>query len=108
MNENGEFNWEQHPGAQARDAGMALVSENNPSYLERFHAAAETLLRTNRKLTSQAVVAIVGMPAGSVNAVGAAMHSVAKRHGLFIAGYVTSERPSRHAGRIAVWETKTL
>jgi len=89
-----------------RDEGTAKVLSNNADYAERFAKYANYLLLATGQVTSDEVVANVGMPEGHPSAVGAAMRSFAKRHKLAVSRYVKSTRPSCHSAVIAVWGRK--
>lgn len=91
-------------GEFLRDKGIAQVLDNNESYKDRFYRAAEKLLMANGRVMSTDVVSLIGMPSGSPNAVGASMRSFACKHGLSVARYLKSDRPTCHAAIVAVWE----
>jgi hypothetical protein len=90
-------------GEQAKATGCAKVAANNESYCDRFHAVAADILACQGQVTSDAVVAVAGMPEGHPSAIGAAMRSFAKSHKLSVAGYTKSTRKSCHAAIIAIW-----
>jgi len=90
-------------GTELRDEGMELALWGSGDWQDGFNAAAETLLARNGQLTSADVVAIVGPPPGSSNAIGAAMRSFAVAHGLKPIGYGKAPAASRHAGMVAIW-----
>lgn len=90
-------------GAAMRDSGCAQVLAHNPDWQARFDATATEILAREQTVTSEAVVACIGMPPGSPNAVGAAMRAFASRQGLRKLCYRNSARPSCHAAVIAVW-----
>lgn len=90
-------------GASLRDAAINQVAESHDAYRARFFACAARLLSNEGSVASETVVSIIGMPAGSPNAVGASMRMFAKAYGLRVAFYRKSNTASRHAGVIAVW-----
>jgi hypothetical protein len=90
-------------GEQRKASGCARVAAHNESYCDRFHAVASEILAYHGRVTSDAVVAVAGMPEGHPSAIGAAMRSFAKAHKLSVAGYTKSTRPSCHAAIIAIW-----
>ncbi len=91
-------------GERLKEAGQKTVLERaGEEYARRFEAAALELLARHNCVTSDAVVALIGMPPNHPNAVGAAMRSVASRNGLKVEGYIKSTRPSCHAAVVAKW-----
>jgi len=90
-------------GVALRDEGMKKVIANNQQWREHFDRVAWHILIESSKVTSDAVVRVIGMPEGSSNAVGAAMRAFAKAHKLRVLEYVKTTRPTRHAGIVAVW-----
>ena len=92
-------------GDKLKDAGCALVLENNTSYTARFMQAASDILNMHGSVKSEDVTARIGMPVhGSSSAVGASMRAFAKREGLVVTDYVKSKCASSHSAIIAVWE----
>ena len=91
-------------GKELKEHGCAAVAENNEEYLDWFKSAAQDVLRAKGEVTSEEVVAKIGMPDGHPNAVGAAMRSFASEHHLKVSGYRKSQRPSCHAAIIAIWK----
>jgi hypothetical protein len=90
-------------GTELRDEGMELALWGSGDWQDGFNAAAETLLARNGQLTSADVVAIVGPPPGSSNAIGAAMRSFAVAQKLKPIGYGKATSASRRAGAVAIW-----
>jgi hypothetical protein len=95
-------------GERRRDIGMRAVTAHTPaSWRAAFDAAVSRLLHQgHRRLTSEDVLALIGLPPADVhpNAIGANMRAAAVRHGLRNVGTVKAARIARHAGRITVWE----
>lgn len=90
-------------GTELRDEGMELSLWGKHDWQDNFNATAETLLNRNGQLTSADVVAVVGPPPGSSNAIGAAMRSFAVAHGLQPIGYGKATSASRRSGVVAIW-----
>jgi len=95
-------------GERLRDDGHARAHySTSEAWKAAFEADALNLLRLGRKrITSEDVIARVGMPPGHPNAVGAMMRGFAVRHSLRNVGTVKAARVARHAGRITVWEVQ--
>ena len=91
-------------GRERKELGMTVTLERDPGYKDRFHAAAAKILAEKGRLTSSDVTAVIGMPARH-NCVGAAMNSFARAHHLKIVCFITSQRATRHAARIAQWQS---
>jgi hypothetical protein len=90
-------------GEVLKTEGIALVASHNEDYIARFHGAAASILSTTGEVTSEDVIAVIGMPSGSPNAVGAAMRSFATANNLAVSHYRKAKRPSCHAAIIGVW-----
>lgn len=90
-------------GTQLKKIGTDRVLSHNETYKELFHVTASALLATKSVITSEDVIAVIGMPAGHPNAVGAAMGSFAKKNKLVVLRYIKATRPTCHAAVIAEW-----
>src|SRR5690348_11733679 len=93
-------------GEARKREGCERVLSHNEEWKARFDADASFLLSLNMELTSEDIVARIGMPPGSPNAVGAAMRAFAARHHLQVLHYRKSTRPTCHAAILAVWGRK--
>lgn len=93
-------------GEARRDVDIFKVLHISESWRDQFFAEADRLLLDRGHITSMDVLEVVGCPDGNQNAIGAAMRTFAVRNGLVIRNYIKSERPSRHAARVAVWVRK--
>lgn len=93
-------------GERRRDEGTALVTAHtDEEWRGAFENYGGQLLRAGRtRITSEDIVAIVGLPPGHRNAIGAAMRAFALKHNLRNIGTAKAARVARHAGRITVWE----
>jgi acid phosphatase family membrane protein YuiD len=91
-------------GEFLRDLGTAKAIANVPSaYSSAFNSAADLLLDGKGHVTTDSIVALVGMPDGHPSAIGALMRAFAKKNSLRVTHYTKSTRPSCHAAVIAVW-----
>lgn len=95
-------------GERRRDEGHdAVLTPHGQALVWRIQfddTLTRLLLAGRRRVTSEDVIAVVGQPPHSPNAVGAVMRAAAIRHGLRNIGTVKAARVARHAGRITVWE----
>jgi hypothetical protein len=93
-------------GERRRDEGIAKVNGNaDEEWAEAFERRGVMLLAAGRdRITSEDIIAGIGLPPGHRNAIGAAMRGFAVRHNLRNIGTIKSARIARHAGRITVWE----
>jgi len=94
-------------GERRRDEGHAKVLDKQAAeeWANEFdRALVSILLSGRRKITSEDVIALVGLPPHNPNAIGATMRAAAMRHNLRNVGTVKAARIARHAGRITVWE----
>lgn len=91
-------------GERLRDSGAKTVLEHaGEAWRNEFNAAADELLASRGRLTSDDVVQVVGLPPNHPNAIGAAMRSWARTKGLRVVGYNKSQKTSRHAAIVAIW-----
>jgi hypothetical protein len=95
-------------GAVLRDQGIKTVLSKNEEWRQRFFIAAQRILSNTGSVTSEQVVADIGLPDGNPSATGGAMRAFALANGLRIVGYVKSMRSSRHCGAIAIWAQTAL
>lgn len=90
-------------GARLKAGGMALVEEHTPEkWKADFTQHAEAILTDNGSVTAEEVVAIVGRPPGSLNAIGGAMSNFAKGRNL-VRDYVKAKHAEAHARVISRW-----
>lgn len=94
-------------GEHKRDEGMGLVALPDPyeKWASNFENAAMGMLRAGRRrITSEDVLAVVGLPPGDHRQVGPIMRKIALTHSLRKIGVIKAARVSRHAGNVTVWE----
>jgi hypothetical protein len=90
-------------GEALKQAGLALVESHTPeSWKQQFALAGRAMALGGEPFTAEDLIPYVGLPT-SPNAIGAAMHALAKELKLVRVGYRPAKRPSRHAGAVAVW-----
>ncbi len=90
-------------GETLKQQGLALVDSHTPGeWKERFAFCGRRLAAARDEFTAEDVLHFAGPPANP-NAVGAAMHALARELKLVRVGYRPAKRPSRHAGAVAVW-----
>lgn len=90
-------------GEQLRDEGMQLALFGKDQWVAEFMDTAARFLDLHGRVTSEDVIALVGPPPGSSNAIGGAMRKFATMNGLRPIAYERAGSPSRHAAIIAVW-----
>ncbi len=91
-------------GETLKQAGLALVKSHTPEeWRADFLFAGRYLAAKGEPFTSEDVVTFIGNRPANPNAVGAAMHTLARELKLVRVGYRPARRPSRHAGVVAVW-----
>ena len=90
-------------GEWLKNQGMKnVLAVTNEEWREGFAVAAEEILQTRGSVTSEEVLARIGMPPGNSNAIGACMSQWARKRGLACT-YEKSTRPERHAGIVRRW-----
>ena len=92
-------------GETLKQQGLALVDSHTPEeWKDCFSAVGRAVAEGGEPFTAEDILATcgVGLPP-SPNAIGAAMHALARELKLVRVGYRPAKRPSRHAGAVAVW-----
>ncbi len=101
-----ELNWLERAGMTRgetlKQAGLALAAEHSADWRMRFMEHGRITASRCYSFTAEDLVSYIGEPPHP-NAVGAAMHSLARELKLIRVGYRPAKRPSRHAGVVAVW-----
>lgn len=91
-------------GLRARDRGLEVATwATDVQWREAFDAALARWAVRGVEFVSDDVLAEVGPPIGSANAVGARMCAAARAGVIRRVGYRQSSRPSRQGGVVAVW-----
>ena len=86
-----------------KDEGMTLAASASPAYGTRFLDAIRAF-PMGKRLTSESVTALVGLPPnGSEGAVGAWMNGAARKGLIRRVGFTPAKRPSQHATMISEW-----
>lgn len=89
---------------RARDRGLEVATwATDVQWREAFDAALARWAVRGVEFVSDDVLADVGPPIGSANAVGARMCAAARAGVIRRVGYRQSSRPSRQGGVVAVW-----
>jgi hypothetical protein len=94
-------------GEAARDEGVALVSENNPTFVEIMREAARVLARKNGSVCSddlRAYAQMCGIEPEHQNAWGA----IFRGQEWVVVGRRKSRLTSNHAREIRVWTLREL
>lgn len=87
-----------------KQQGIARANENVSSGWARdFDAAVEHYARLKLPFTSEDVLALVGLPPGNPNAVGARMNASARKGLIRRVGIRKGRRASAHARNISEW-----
>lgn len=90
-------------GETLKQAGLALVDNHTPeAWKAEFQRAGRLMATGNYGFTAEEIVELIGSPPHP-NAIGAAMHALARELRLVRVGYRPAKRPSRHCGAVAVW-----
>jgi hypothetical protein len=90
-------------GQTLKQEALALVDSHTPEeWKTSFVYWGCVISQRRREFTAEEIVDCCGKPP-TPNAIGAAMHSLARELGLVRVGYRPAKRPSRHAGVVAVW-----
>ena len=90
-------------GETLKQQGLALVESHTPERWKReFALWGEQMAKIASEFTAEDIVSRCGPPPHP-NAVGAAMHALARELKLVRVGYRPAKRPSRHCGAVAVW-----
>ena len=90
-------------GLRRKGAGLDRVEQHNEEWLTLARRQANHLAKSGLEVTSDMVIARVGMPPADVhpNVIGSIF-----RHGFHRVGYTKSERPSAHGRMIGIWVKK--
>ena len=87
-----------------KDEGMTLAAGASPAYGTRFLDAIRAF-PMGKRLTSESVTALVGLPPnGSEGAVGAWMNGAARKGLIRRVGFTKAQRANQHATMISEWE----
>jgi hypothetical protein len=89
-------------GETLKQQGLALVAEHSADWQMTFAERGRRVAKAGLNFTAEDILLCVGIPPNP-NAVGAAMHALARELKLVRVGYRPAKRPSRHAGVVAVW-----
>jgi hypothetical protein len=90
-------------GETLKQQGLALVEGHTPEgWRWGFITAGRRIAMHGAPFTAEDIVSCCGLPPNP-NAIGAAMHALARELRLVRVGYRPAKRPSRHAGAVAVW-----
>jgi len=90
-------------GETLKQAGLALVDSHAPEeWRTSFLYWGWVVAQRRGDFTAEDILEHTGLPPHP-NAIGAAMHSLARKVKLIRVGYRAAKRPSRHAGAVAVW-----
>lgn len=93
-------------GDWLKEQGMAQAWDNTQEYWKAlFNETADELAESKGSVTAEEVVAAIGYPEGSHNAIGAAMSKWAKARKA-VPTYEKSLRASRHSAIISRWHLK--
>jgi len=90
-------------GETLKQAGLNLVESHTPEeWKQQFALAGRAMAIGGEPFTAEDLIPLVGLPPHP-NAIGAAMHALARELRLVRVGYRSAKRPSRHCGVVAVW-----
>ena len=90
-------------GETLKQAGLALVDSHTPSdWKSAFTYVGSVMASDGDAFTAEDIINRIGDPPNK-NAIGAAMHALARELKLVRVGYRPAKRPSRHCGVVAVW-----
>ena len=93
-------------GDWLKEQGIAQAWDNTQEYWKAlFMETADGLAQEKGSVTAEEVIAAIGYPEGSPNAIGAAMSKWAKLRGA-TPTYEKSLRASRHSAIISRWHLK--
>lgn len=89
--------------AEAKEQGQAATLTAQPEWADKAWEAMLTLARTGKPFTADDLVAMVGMPEGSVNAIGAVFSRASKTNVINRIGHQAAERLASHLRMVGVW-----
>jgi hypothetical protein len=93
-------------GEWLKEQGIAQCWDNTKdAWKALFFETADILALEKGSVTAEEVIASIGYPEGSPNAIGAAMHKWAKARNA-VPTYEKSLRASRHSAIISRWHVK--